>query len=115
MSQALEAMKAQGAIIVDPAEIPNMDKVGEAENEVLSYELKAALNDYLAWLGPKRTVHSLKEIIAYDDQNRKTEMPYFGQDRFIKAEAKGPLTSKDYLDALAKCRRLARTKALMRS
>ncbi len=112
MNKALEAMKAQGAIIVDPAEIPNMDKVGEAENDVLAYELKAALNDYLAWLGPKAPVHSLKEIIAYDEENRKTEMPYFGQDRFVKAEAKGPLTSKDYLDALDKCRRLTRTEGI---
>jgi amidase len=39
-------------------------------------------------------------------------MPYFGQDRFIKAEAKGPLTDKEYLDALEKCRRLARAEGI---
>ena len=100
MNTALDAMKSQGAILVDPAEIPNMDKVGEAENEVLTFELKAALNAYLAWLGPNAPVHSLKEIIAFNEKNRKTEMPYFGQDRFVKAEAKGSLTNKDYLDAL---------------
>jgi amidase len=112
MSQALDAMKSQGAIIVDPADIPNMDKVGESETEVLSYELKAALNAYLAWLGPTAPVRSLKEIIAYNEKERKTEMPYFGQDRFAKAEAKGPLTSKEYLDALEKCRRLTRTEGI---
>ena len=112
MAQALDVMKREGAIIVDPADIPNMDKVGEAETEVLAYELKAALNAYLAWLGPTAPVRSLATLIAFNEQNRKTEMPYFGQDRFVKAEAKGPLTSKDYLDALEKCRRLTRTEGI---
>ncbi len=51
-------------------------------------------------------------MIAFNERNRRTEMPYFGQDHFIKAEAKGPLTSKEYLDALAKCRRPARTEGI---
>jgi amidase len=112
MAQALEAMKRQGATLIDPAEIPNMDKVGEHETTVLLYELKADLNAYLAGLGPKAPVHSLKEVIAFNEQNKEKEMPYFGQDRFIKAEAKGPLTDKEYLDALEKCRRLSRTEGI---
>ena len=112
LKSSLEVLKAQGAILVDPAELPNMDKVGEPENEVLLFELKAALNAYLAWLGPNAPVHSLKEIIEFNEKNAKTEMPYFGQDRFLKAEAKGPLTSKDYLDALAKCGKLARQEGI---
>ena len=39
-------------------------------------------------------------------------MPYFGQDLFLKADAKGPLASTEYLDALATCRRLARTEGI---
>jgi amidase len=112
MAQALEAMKRQGATIIDPAEIPNMDKVGEPETTVLLYELKADLNAYLAGLGPKAPVHSLKEVIAFNEQNKDKEMPYFGQDRFIKAEAKGPLTDKEYLDALEKCRRMTRAEGI---
>jgi amidase len=112
MAQALDVMKRQGAIIVDPADLPNMDKVGEAETEVLAYELKAAMIAYLAWLGPTAPVRSLADIIAFNEKNRKTEMPYFGQDRFVKAEAKGPLTNKDYLDALEKCRRLTRSEGI---
>ncbi len=112
MAQALEVMKRQGATIIDPVEIPNMDKVGEHETTVLLYELKADLNAYLAGLGPKAPVHSLKEVIAFNEQNKGKEMPYFGQDRFIKAEAKGPLTDKEYLDALEKCRRLSRTEGI---
>jgi amidase len=112
MGLALDALRRKGAVVVDPCDLPNMDKVGEPENEVLLYELKASLNAYLAWLGPKASVRTLKEIIAFNEKNRKTEMPYFGQDRFLKAEAKGPLTSKDYLDALEKCRRLTRTEGI---
>lgn len=112
MNQALDAMKRKGAILVDPCDLPNMDKVGEAENEVLLYELKATLNAYLAWLGPTAPVRTLKDIIAFNDKNRTAEMLYFGQDRFLKAEAKGPLTNKDYLDALEKCRRLTRTEGI---
>jgi amidase len=67
------------------------------------------MNAYLARLGPDAPVHTLKEIIEFNEKNRKTEMPYFGQDTFIKAEAKGALTSKEYLAALKKCRKLART------
>jgi amidase len=112
LKPALEAMKSQGAILIDPAELPNMDKVGEPENEVLLFELKASLNAYLAWLGPTAPVHSLKDVIEFNEKNRQTEMPYFGQDRFLKAEAKGPLTSKEYLDARAKCLKLARQEGI---
>ncbi len=112
LKSALEAMKAHGAILIDPAELPNMDKVSEPENEVLLFELKASLNAYLEWLGPKAPVHSLKEIIEFNEKNRQTEMQYFGQDRFLKAEAKGPLTSKDYLEARAKCVKLTRQEGI---
>jgi amidase len=112
MAQALEAIKQQGATLIDPAEIPNMDKVGEVENTVLLYELKADLNAYLAGLGPKAPVHSLKEVIAFNEQNKHKEMPFFGQDRFLKAEAKGPVTDKEYLEALEKCRRLTRAEGI---
>jgi amidase len=76
------------------------------------YELKADLNAYLARLGPGAPVHTLKEIIEFNERNRDKEMPYFGQDLFLKAEAKGPLTEKEYVDALAKNHQLARTEGI---
>jgi amidase len=79
---------------------------------VLLYELKADLNSYLAALGPSAPVHTLREIIEFNERNREKEMPYFGQDLFIKAEAKGPLTEKEYLDALEKNRRLTRKEGI---
>jgi amidase len=112
MSEALDVLKRQGAKLVDPADLPNMSQVGEPEMTVLLYELKADLNAYLARLGPKAPVKSLKDVIAFNERNRKKEMPYFGQDHFEKAEAKGPLTSYEYQEALAKCRRLTRTEGI---
>jgi amidase len=112
MKEALDALKQQGATLVDPADLPNMDKVDDPETTVLLYELKADLAAYLARLGPKAPVRSLKEVIDFNDRNKKQEMPYFGQDRFIKAEAKGSLTSYEYVEALAKCRRLTRTEGI---
>ena len=86
--------------MIDPADIPTAGKFDDSELEVLLYEFKADLNAYLASLGPKAPVRSLKEIIEFNEKNRDKEMPYFGQDLFIKAEAKGPLTDKKYLQAL---------------
>ncbi|HEY1858958.1 MAG TPA: amidase, partial [Gemmataceae bacterium] len=112
INEALEVLKREGATLVDPAEIPNMDKVGDAENTAMLYEFKAGLNAYLARLGPKAPVHSLEELIAFNERNKKKEMPYFGQNTFVKAQAKGPLTEKEYLEALEKCRLLTRTEGI---
>jgi amidase len=112
MKEALEVLKKEGAILTDPADIPNADKVGDPETIVLLYELKADLNAYLAKLGPNAPIKSLKELIAYNQKNAGKEMPYFGQDQFEKAEAKGDLNSYEYLEALAKCRRMMRTEGI---
>jgi amidase len=112
MEQSLDAMKKQGATIIDPADIETLGKFDESELLVFMYELKADLNAYLAKLGPNAPVHTLKEVIEFDESNREKEMPYFGQDLFIKAEAKGPLTEKAYLDALEKNHQLARTEGI---
>lgn len=112
MNQAIEEMKRQGAIIVDPAELGTMDQLGDSELQVLLYELRANLNSYLAALGPGAPVHSLREIIEFNERNRQKEMPYFGQDLFIKAHAKGSLMEKEYQDALEKNHRLTRKEGI---
>ena len=112
MDQSLDAMKKQGATLVDPADIATFGKFDESELLVFLYELKTDLNAYLARLGPNAPVHTLKEIIEFNERNREREMPYFGQDLFLKAEAKGPLTEKAYLDALQKNHQLARTEGI---
>ncbi|MFZ0979639.1 MAG: amidase [Candidatus Acidiferrales bacterium] len=108
---ALDAMRDSGAVLVD-IEIGSIGKFDDSEMTAMLYDFKADLNAYLAAAGPKILVSSLKELIAFNERNRDTEMPYFGQDLFEKAEAKGPLTEKAYLDALAKNHRLARTEGI---
>ena len=110
MNQALEQMKRAGAEIIDPADLPSHGKFDDTEFMVLLYELKADLNDYLR----NRTgaPGSLKAIIDFNDRNKEKEMPYFGQDLFVKAEAKGPLTTKEYTDALEANHRLSRTEGI---
>jgi amidase len=112
MEAAIAAMKQLGAIIIDPADIPTQGKFDDSEFEVLLYEFKADLNVYLQSLGPAAPVKSLQEIIAFNEKHREQEMPFFGQDIFIKAEAKGPLTDSAYRKALAKNQRLARKEGI---
>ncbi len=111
MSERLEDLKRLGAILVDPADIPTSGKFDASELEVLLYEFKADLNKYLAGLGTS-PVRSLKEVIDFNEKNRDKEMPYFGQDLFIKAQAKGPLTSQQYIQALKKNHLLTRTQGI---
>lgn len=112
MNDLIAEMKRLGAVIVDPADIPTAGKFDESELEVLLYEFKADLNIYLAGLGAKAPVHSLQEIIAFNEKHHDKEMPYFGQDLLIKSEAKGPLTEKAYLEALKQNRELTREKGI---
>ena len=112
INDCIDIIKKRGAIIVDPADIPTAGKFDDSELDVLLYEFKADLNSYLASLGPGAPVKSLKEVIDFNEQYRDREMPYFGQDLFIKAQAKGPLTDKAYRDALAKNQRMSRKEGI---
>ena len=109
---ALDLMRREGAVIVDPADIATLGETDESEFEVLLYEFKADLNAYLAGLGSRTPYKTLKDLIAFNEKNRATEMPYFGQEIFEKAEAKGPLSEKAYIDALAKDLRLTRAEGI---
>jgi len=109
---AIAEMKRRGAEIIDPADIATAGKFDDSESIVLSYEFKNDLNLYLAALGPQAPVHSLADIIAFNDSHADKEMPYFGQDIMIKAQSRGPLTTKEYVDALEKDHQLSRTEGI---
>jgi amidase len=111
MDTLLGEMKRAGAEIVDPADIPTIGKFDDSELMVFYYELKADLAAYLARRGSS-SVKSLKDVIEFNELNRGREMPYFGQDIFLKSEQKGPLTSKEYLDALALNHQLSRAEGI---
>jgi amidase len=108
MESAMDAMKKEGAILIDPAEIGTFGKGGSLEFTIFLYELKADLRAYLARLGPNAPVKSLQDVIEFNEKNRAKEMPYFGQETFLKAQAKGPLTSPEYVDAIKDLQQIAR-------
>jgi amidase len=110
MNKLLEQMKQHGAVLVDPADLDSHGKFDATELTVLIYELKADLNAYLA--GRPGAPKSLQEIIAFNEVHKDKEMPYFGQDLFIRAEAKGPLSSQEYLDALEANHRFSRKEGI---
>jgi amidase len=112
LNTALEAMKKCGATLIDTAALSIVDGTDAAETTVSNYELKSALATYLARLGPTAPVKTLKDVIDFNDRNRATELQYFGQDQFLASQEKGPLTEYEYLEALAKCRRLTRTEGI---
>jgi amidase len=112
MEAHISLMERLGAEIVDPANIETAQKVREPEFQVLLYEFKADLNAYLARLNPNVPVRSLAELIEFNERNRETVMPYFGQERLCMAQEKGPLTSPEYLTALDTARRLSRTEGI---
>lgn len=112
MNDSIDVMKQGGATIIDPVDIPHMGEYDATELTVLLYELKADLNTYLAGLGPNAPMKTLKDIIDFNEKNKDKELKYFGQDLFIKAEEKGSLTSKEYLDALEKNLRLSQKEGI---
>ncbi len=112
MNDAIDVMKKSGAIIVDPTDLPTQGKFDDSEFEVLLYEFKTDINKYLARLGPGFPLKTLKDLIEFNEKNRDKEMPYFGQEIFIKAEAKGPLTDAAYKKALAKDIRMSRKEGI---
>ncbi len=121
VENAIEAMRAAGAVVVDPVELrPSgrpaaggpVTNMGAAETEVLLYEFKADLNGYLALRGPDAEVRSLADLIAFNERHAADEMPYFGQERLLEAEEKGPLSDPAYLTALAAARRLSRAEGI---
>ena len=107
IAAALDVMKAQGATIVDPANIATARHLDDDEYDILLYEFKADLNAYLAALGADAPVRSLADVISYNEKNASREMPYFAQEIMEAAQKKGPLTEAKYKTELAKGKRLS--------
>jgi amidase len=105
---ALDVLRREGAVVIDPANVAHVGEYDDDELEVLLYELKADLAAYLTELGPGAPVKTLRDVIEFNEQHRDQEMPYFGQELFLQAEKKGPLTSPAYLKARRGCGRLSR-------
>jgi amidase len=118
MEDAIRAMSERGAIIVDPVTFRNRDELGGAEYTVLLYDFNADLAQYLAGLSRTgnanggSTPRNLADLIAFNEQNAEEELEWFGQEIFVEAEAKGPLTDSAYRSALSTCGRIARDEGI---
>jgi amidase len=112
MASALRQLKRLGAELVEDVTLKKSAELEKAEGEVLHYEMKADMNAYLASLGPQATIRTLEEIIEFNKGHKEAELVWFGQEELIASEAKGRLTDKAYLDALATCKRLAKTEGI---
>jgi amidase len=113
--RALEDMKKAGAVLVDPANIPNLDQ-GDVFQElptlVLDYEFKAGINAYLEALAPGSRMKSLEDLIQFNEENRDREMPFFGQERFLSSLSCGPLTDPKYVHAVTTIQRKSREEGI---
>ncbi len=107
MADALDKLRAAGAELVDPVELPTYGQFGDDEFTVLLYEFKDGLNRYLAQTGEAVAVKSLADLIAFNEREAARVMPHFGQELLTMANSKGGLDSLEYRRAAARAKRLA--------
>ncbi|MEO8275496.1 MAG: amidase [Thermoanaerobaculia bacterium] len=112
MQGVLDLLRSRGAVLVDVAEIPHAKEYDATEYDVLLYEFKHGLNGYLSALPAGVAPRTLAELIDWNRQHAREEMPWFGQEIFEQAEAKGPLTDEAYLKAIAANARLSRAEGI---
>lgn len=112
IEQAIQAMRQAGATIIDPANIETKGEFGDSEFEVLLYEFKHDLNAYLANTPDTVPHRSLANLIAFNEAHKDVVMPYFGQELFESAQAKGALSDAAYREALAQNHRLSRDEGI---
>jgi amidase len=112
MEKAIHTLCEKGAEIIDPADIVTEKEIEKYESEVLEYEFKADLNRYLSTLPPSVTIRNLDDLIAFNESNREKEMSWFGQELFLSAQKKGPLTDKVYITALEKMKEYSQKKGI---
>jgi amidase len=110
MENHFETLKTLGATLIDVTFPVDYSKLGDDRLAVLEYEFKADLNKYLAARGAK--YKTLAELIKFNEENKTSEMPLFGQEIFEQSQAKGDLTDKTYLDALQKVKRSTREEGI---
>jgi amidase len=103
LEEALEVIEGAGADLVELPKLPSRQELNGADYQVMVYEFKAGLNAYLASLGERAPIKNMEELIDFNERNRDRDLPYFGQEILIEAQAKGPLTDQGYLDARERC------------
>jgi amidase len=110
--RALESLRGAGAVLVDPVELPEAGVIWSFDAEVLSYELKASLNAWFQGPGRGSAMRSLADLIEFNLRHSDQELTWFGQETFLYAQEKGPLTSPQYLHELSMLRRFSRDEGI---
>lgn len=108
IEESIEKMKGLGAEIIDPVELKTLNDLGDPELQVLLFDFKHDLNEYLNKYGPINSLKNISDIIKFNNEHQQEVMPYFGQELFTMANEKESITSNEYKEALEKCLRLAR-------
>ena len=114
LDEAIAALKAAGAVVLDGLKLGPTERMDEAEQQVLLYEFKAGVEAYLAGRGPASPLKTLADLLVFNEGERAREMPFFGQELFEQAWQKGPLSEPAYRAARARCVQLSRAEGLDR-
>jgi amidase len=103
-ARALDVLTKHGAVLVDPADVPETPGLADAEFEVMLFEFKAGLAAYFAQRQAPNGLETLKDVIEFNQKEKARELRYFGQDLLAKSLERGPLSSPKYVAARRKCR-----------
>lgn len=109
IEECIAVLRRCGAAVIDGTNIVTAKHLREPEWQTLKYEFKTDLNAYLANVGPDVAVHSLADVIDFNNRHRDRVMPYFGQEVHLSAQEKGPLAEETYQTLTAEKLHLART------
>ncbi|MFX1389276.1 MAG: amidase [Promethearchaeota archaeon] len=112
IEKSIEKIKNLGLEIIDPIEMKSVNELSEYEFQVLLYDFKNDLNEYLQKYGPINSLNNIDDIINFNNEHQEEVMRYFGQELFIMATEKGSIESDDYKEVLKQCYRLARDEGI---
>ena len=108
LDAALAVLRTHGAVLIDPVELADIDKLADPEFAALTHEFKHDINAYLAGLGGEHP-DDLAGLIDFNRRNAAEVLAYFGQELFEAAQAtNGSLGDPEYAEARSAARRIAR-------
>jgi amidase len=108
LNDAVAALEAQGAVIVDDVQLTGLDEALDAQFPALLVEFKHDINAYLA-ATPGKHPGDLAGLIEFNNEHADQELQFFGQEIFELAEAtSGDLTDPDYMEQRATATNSAR-------
>jgi amidase len=115
LDSAVHCLRSLGTVVVDPVELPDIEKVTEPEFDALNYEFKHSINAYLRYLAPyggesAPLPGSLAELIEFNERHSARVLARFGQEIFLAADStSGDLRDPVYLELRGAASLLART------